>query len=74
MSPHDNRRPGNHSRSGGDYGGSSNSLNVVEFPSKLNAGSPFQQLTARLVLARHRAGFLDPAVLVALLAAVGLQP
>jgi hypothetical protein len=74
MLTNENRRPGVVSRSGGEYVSSNNSANVVPLFPKLNTASPFQQLTARLVMARHRAGTLDPAVLVALLAAVGLQP
>jgi hypothetical protein len=35
--------------------------------------SPFDNLTARLVLAQHRAGTLPEPVLVALLAGVGLR-
>jgi hypothetical protein len=34
----------------------------------------FQTLTARVVMAQHRAGTLDPAVVEALLAGVGLRP
>jgi hypothetical protein len=36
--------------------------------------SPFDNLTARLVLAQHRAGTLPEPVLLALLAGVGLRP
>jgi hypothetical protein len=73
MSTNENRRSGLAPGNGGDYD-SSNSANVISVRPKLNSGSPFDQLTARLVMARHRAGTLDPAVLVALLAAVKLQP
>jgi hypothetical protein len=72
MNPNENRRPGVVSRSGGEYV-SSNSANVVDFPSKLNAVSPFQQLTARMVIAQYRTGSLPEAVIVALLAGAGLQ-
>jgi hypothetical protein len=74
MSPNDNRRPGVVSRSAGDYDSSNNSANVVSLFPKLNTGSPFHQLTARLALARHREGTLPEAVLVALPAGVGVQP
>jgi hypothetical protein len=36
--------------------------------------SPFDHLTATLVLAQHRAGTLPEAVLIALLAGAGLRP
>jgi hypothetical protein len=36
--------------------------------------SPFDELTARLVMQRHAAGTLDPGIVAALLLAVGLQP
>ena len=36
------------------------------------APSPFDRLTARLVMERHRAGTLDAGIVAALLAAVGL--
>jgi hypothetical protein len=74
MPPNDNRRPGVVSRNGGDdYG---NSANVIRFPTKLKTdrNSPFDKLTAALVLKRHREGTLDPAVVEALLAGVGLRP
>jgi hypothetical protein len=73
MSTNENRRSGLAPDNGGDYD-SSIGAKVISLLPKLNAGSPFQQLTARLILARHRNGTLDPAVLIALLAAVGLQP
>ena len=74
MAPNDNRRPGQAPGNGGTDYVSSSSANVVDFPSKLNAASPFQQLTARMVIAQHRAGVLPEAVIVALLANAGLQP
>jgi hypothetical protein len=77
MSPNDNRRPGVVSRNGGDdYDSSSNSANVIRFPTKLKTDrySPFDKLTAALVLKRHREGTLDPAVVEALLAGVELHP
>jgi hypothetical protein len=74
MSPHDNRRPGVTSRNGGDYD-SSSSANVIRFPTKLKTdrNSPFDELTAVLVMERHRRGELDPAILAALLASIGLE-
>jgi hypothetical protein len=72
MSPNDNRRPGVASRNGGDdY--DSNSAKVIPLFPKLKTGSPFDKLTAALVLKRHREGTLDPAVVEALLAGVGLH-
>jgi hypothetical protein len=72
MSPNDNRRPGVVSRSAGDYDSSSNSAKVIPLFPKLKNGSPFDQLTANLVMAQHRAGTLDPAIVEALLVGVGL--
>jgi hypothetical protein len=72
MSPNDNRRPGVVSRSAGDYDSSSNSANVISLFPKLNTGSPFDQLTASLVMAQHRSGTLDPGVVEGLLVGVGL--
>ena len=46
--------------------------NVLPFPRR-SASSPFDKLTAALVMERHRRGELDPAVLAALLAGVGLE-
>src|SRR5262245_42997470 len=48
--------------------------NVIAFPGRQSDGSPLDRLTARLVLAQHRAGTLSEGVLLALLVAVGLQP
>ena len=73
MGPNDNRRPGVVSRSAGDYDSSSNSAKVIPLFPKLKTGSPFDKLTAALVLKRHREGTLDPAVVEALLAGVGLH-
>jgi hypothetical protein len=75
MDTNENRRPrvGTPRNGGSDYVRSS-SANVVDFPSKFNATSPFQQLTARLVIAQHRAGCLPEAVIVALLVGAGLRP
>jgi hypothetical protein len=44
---------------------------VIQFP-RLDTVSPFDRLTATLVVAQHRAGVLPEPVLIALLAAVGL--
>jgi hypothetical protein len=71
MPPNDNRRPGVVSRSAGDYD-SSNSANVIPLFPKLKTASPFDQLTVKLVMAKHRAGTLDPGVVEALLLGVGL--
>jgi hypothetical protein len=49
--------------------------NIVQLrPGASSRRSAFDRLTARLVMQRFREGTLDPAVLVALMAAVGLQP
>jgi hypothetical protein len=73
MDINENRRPGVVSRSGGEYV-SSNSANVVDFPSNFNAASLFRQLTARMVLAQYRTGALPESVIVALLVGAGLSP
>jgi hypothetical protein len=73
MTTNEYRRSGVVSRNGGDYV-SGSSANVVDIAPKFNAVSPFQQLTARMVLAQYRAGTLPEAVIVALLASAGLQP
>jgi hypothetical protein len=73
MSPNENRRLGVVSRSGGDYVSSSSS-NVVDIAPKFNAVYPFQQLTARMILAQYRAGTLPEGVIVALLVGAGLSP
>ena len=72
MGPNDNRRPGVVSRSAGDYDSSSNSAKVIPLFPKLKTASPFDQLTAKLVMAKHRAGTLDPGVVEGLLVGVGL--
>jgi hypothetical protein len=75
MGPNDNRPLGVVSRRAGDYDSSSNSATVIRFPTKLKTdrNSPFDKLTAALVMKRHREGTLDPAVVEALLAGVGLH-
>jgi hypothetical protein len=45
---------------------------VLPFPRR-RTSSPFDELTAALVLKRHREGTLDPAVVEALLAGVGFH-
>jgi hypothetical protein len=49
---------------------------VLPFPQRREPrpSSPFDKLTAALVLKRHREGTLDHAVVEALLAGVGLHP
>jgi hypothetical protein len=46
--------------------------NVIPFPSVI--GDPYSVLTARLVVERFRRGELPEAVLLALMASVGLRP
>jgi hypothetical protein len=49
--------------------------NVVAFPGSSKPADPFGALTARLIIAQHRAGTLQEGVLLALLdAATGLRP
>ena len=71
MASNKNRRPGWQARHGGDYIDSS-SVNVLAFRTKFQP-SPFDRLTAQVVLAQFRAGTLPEAVMVALLGAVGLE-
>lgn len=53
--------------------GAGRASNVIPLrPGIERAPSPFDRLTARLVLARHREGTLPEGVLVALLAGAGL--
>ena len=54
--------------------------NVIPFP-RLDAGiqvsrhsTPFDRLTAALIVDQHRRGVLPEAIVVALLAGAGLQP
>jgi hypothetical protein len=74
MDPNDNRRPRVAPRSGGEYEGSVNGANVFPLRPKLKTASPFDQLTARLILDQHRRGVLPEAVLAFLLAGAGLRP
>ena len=46
--------------------------NVIDFPNSITT-SPFDKLTVEIVLAQHRAGTLPEAVLIFLLAGVGLR-
>ncbi|SEP51117.1 hypothetical protein SAMN02990966_07867 [Rhodospirillales bacterium URHD0017] len=49
--------------------------NVIPLRPGIEAPStPFDQLTARLVLARHREGTLPEGIVAALLAGVGVRP
>jgi hypothetical protein len=48
--------------------------NVVEFPRSSKRADPFGHLTARLIIAQHRAGTLQEGVLLYLLAGAGLRP
>jgi hypothetical protein len=77
MTLYDNRRPGVVSRSGGEYGSSSNSANVVPLHRNRNTPSnsaeAFDCLTFALVLDKHRRGALPEAVVEALLLGVGLK-
>jgi len=43
-------------------------------PPKAERPDPFAKLTAQLVMVQARAGTLDPGIVAALLAAVGLEP
>jgi hypothetical protein len=49
-------------------------LRRAGFSEAIIGGLPFDQLTARLMLARHRDGTLNPKILEYLLAGVGLWP
>lgn len=56
-----------------DYG-SNNGAKIIPLPTSRNAHSPFDGLTASLVLAQYRAGTLPEGVFVALLSGCGLRP
>lgn len=51
--------------------------NVIDLPRRARLAGPtastFDQLTAVLIMERHRRGELDPAIVEALLAGVGLE-
>jgi hypothetical protein len=47
--------------------------NVIRFPSKNRKVTDFDRLTAVLIMKRLREGTLDPGVVEALLAGVGLE-
>ena len=51
-----------------------NDRKVIPLCPRRDAVSAIDKLTARLIMQRHAAGTLDPAVVAALLLAVGLQP
>lgn len=70
-----NRLPGVAPRASGsmDYDGSS-SAKVIRLPTAHNTRSPFDELTASLVLAQYRAGTLPEGVIVAMMASAGLRP
>ena len=59
-----------------DYGSSSSAKVIPLRPNDKGAdtGGPFDQLTARLLLAQLRAGTLPEGVFVAMMASAGLQP
>jgi len=74
MTPNENRRPGSDPGNGGtDYVIKTNN-NVVPLRPNDKVVRLFDQLTARLVMAQHRAGTLNPAILEALLVGAGLDP
>ena len=80
MSPNDNRGPGRHPWSRGKDYVSRNNPNVVYlqryFQREItpDPARAFQALTHALVMKRSQEGTLDPAVVAALLQAVGVHP
>jgi len=73
MAANDNRRARLVLRSGSDDK-ANGGAEVIAFPRLPHALSPFDRLTATLIVAQHRAGTLPEAILVALLAAVLERP
>lgn len=72
MTSGNSRRPGWQSRNGGEDYDKGGSTNVVRNSTVSNLSVDFDRLTARLILNQFRAGKLPEAVLVALMAGVGL--
>lgn len=68
-----NRWPGVAPRTSGSDFSSSSSAKVIPLRPGHNT-SPFDGLTANLVLAQFRAGTLPEAVIVAMMASAGLRP
>jgi hypothetical protein len=73
MAANDNHRPRPALPSGSDNK-ANDRAKVIAFPRLPHALSPFDRLTATLIVAQHRAGTLPEAILVALLAAVLERP
>jgi hypothetical protein len=69
--PNDNRRPGWQARHGGKYDISS-AGNLLKFPAQDNNASPFDELTAELILAKFRDGTLPEGVLIAFMQTAGV--
>ena len=74
MTPNDNRRAGGKPGHGGGISNGSGAK-ILRLPTiGRNVPSPFDGLTANLVLARFRAGTLPEGVFVAMMASAGLHP
>lgn len=69
----ENRQPDGVGTGGGSQFKSSSGAKIISLPTRRNC-RPFDDLTVSVALARLRAGTLEPGVLVALLAAVGVRP
>lgn len=74
MTSNDNRRAGGQPGHGGGIPSSRDGAKVIPLHPGRNAPSPFDGLTANLVLAQYRAGTLPEAVIVAMMASAGLRP
>ena len=74
MPPNDNR-PREWLPKGGKCDNSNSARNVVPLFPERNISSPWDSLTVELIMAKHRAGELDPRLLRALAElAMGLHP
>ena len=69
-----NPPPGRLRAAGSENYDSSSTAKVIQLRPNLNRVAPFDALTARSIIAQHRAGTLPEGVIVALLAGVGLHP
>ena len=74
MSLHDNRRSGVQPGNGGEISNGSGAKIFCLPTIGRNVPSPFDGLTANLVLARFRDGTLPEGVFVAMMASAGLHP
>ena len=67
-------RPGLRNRGGERQNNGSNPASYIRFAVPSKDAAAWDSLTAQLVMARARAGTLDPGTVAALLLAAGLEP